>query len=256
MLTSISLVCIPLTDTFARAGGGGGGWGGWGSGSGIALVIVGIYYAIYTIRRKKLLKKAQKNLEKAKAIDSSWNEDELKEITRKTFFLYQDAWMNKNLDSLWEYLSTDYLERAKTDMLTMLGGKKNIIKDPKIHSLNLISVKDTEGHEGDMFVMEVIAAMVDYTISEETGEFIESTLSRGKNEGDVSYQSRAKREKEEFTEFWTFIRIDGKWQLNDIKQGWILLSDITSDLTEVELKEILAKEEATEEISDEVFYNK
>jgi predicted lipid-binding transport protein (Tim44 family) len=67
--------------------------------------------------------------------------------------------------------------------------------------------------------MEVIAAMIDYTLSESTGEFIESTLSRKKNEGDTSYESRAKREKEEFTEFWTFIRINNTWQLNDIKQG-------------------------------------
>lgn len=164
--------------------------------------------------------------------------------------------MNKNLESLGEYLSTDYLDRAKADMADILDGKKNIIKDPKIRSLNLISVKDTEGHEGDMFVMEIIAAMIDYTVSEKTGEFIESTLTQEKNESDASYESRAKREKEEFTEFWTFIRIDGRWQLNDIKQGGVLLSDIGSNPSESELKEILAKEEATEEISDDMFYKK
>ena len=115
--------------------------------------------------------------------------------------------MNKNLDTLGEYLSTDYLERAKKDMNSILNGKKNIIKDPHIYSLNIISVKDIHGQEGDMFVMEIIADMIDYTISEINGTFIESTLSREENESYASYENRAKVEKEEFTEFWTFIRI-------------------------------------------------
>ena len=205
---------------------------------------------------KNFSKKAQKNLELAQMNDFTWNESEFKEIVRKVFFLYQDAWMNKDLDSLGEYLSTDYLERAKRDMADILNGNKNIIKNPKISSLNIISVKDADGKEWDMFVMEVNAAMIDYMISESTGEFIESTLSRDKNESDASYHARAKRQKEEFTEFWTFIRIDGKWQLNDIKQWWVLLSDIASDLTESELQEVLKKEESSEEISDEACYQK
>ncbi len=115
--------------------------------------------------------------------------------------------MNKNLDPLGEYLSTDYLERVKSDMNNILNGKKNIIKDPHIYSLNIISVKDIHGQEGDMFVMEIIADMIDYTVSEIDGTFMESTLSRNENESYINYETRTKIEKEKFTEFWTFIRI-------------------------------------------------
>jgi len=39
----------------------------------VGLIIVGLIYTIYHIRRKKLLKKAQQDLELALDADSSWN---------------------------------------------------------------------------------------------------------------------------------------------------------------------------------------
>jgi hypothetical protein len=98
-------------------------------------------------RKIKLLQKTRKNLELAKANDSTWNESEFKETVQKIFYLYQDALMNKNLDSLRDYLSSDYLERVKDDMTINPKENKRIIKNINISSLHIVSVKDIDGKE-------------------------------------------------------------------------------------------------------------
>lgn len=240
-------------DVFARA------WGGWGSSwsgwwDGVAFIIAILFYAIYHIRRKKLLKKAQKDLQEALLQDSSWNIEWLKQVTRDTFMRYQSAWMDKDISWLRHLMTKYYHEKASKVMQKQLNGKKNILKNIKIHQMNLISVKDKLGRDGDMFAMEVVASMIDYTVDENTWNFVSSTLSRGKNESRSRYESRAKKQWERFTEYWVFMRYNNTWRLNNIKQKMSIIRDIIW-LSQAELLLVLKKEKFSQDVDDSSFYS-
>lgn len=81
-----SIFFINFSEVFARAwNSSSSSWSSWWE-SWIWLIIVWILYAIYEIRRKKLIKKAKADLENALKEDSSWNLENLKEVTRNIFF--------------------------------------------------------------------------------------------------------------------------------------------------------------------------
>lgn len=237
----LSLNILFFDTLFARAWSWDSWW--WGDGTSAIVMFIGfIYLLILSFKREKLRKKAMDDLVIAKSKDPTWNEDILKEIVKNTFFFYQEAWAFKDLSSLNEYLTDDYLSRANEEMNTILAGRKNIIKDPKISFLHLMYIGDREWQEGDIFIMEVNASMIDYIVSETTGEFIKSTLFQGKNELYEDYKKRAMVDSQSFTEYWVFIRVNWEWQLNDIKEGWFLLNDMGDKMTESEIQEVLRKE--------------
>jgi len=236
----------------ARAWGGGSGWGGWDAIWGVIALLI---YAIYEIRRRKMIKKAKADLEKALAWDSSWNLKELEKATTKIFMKYQEAWTNKDLDYVRKDMTQSYYQKAKNIMDKKLSWKKNILKDIRINKLTLMSVRDFPWKDWDMFAMEVDANMIDYTIDEKTWGFIESTLSRQKYESQSEYEIRAKYQWENFKEYYIFIRHNGKWLLNNIKQKFSIVWDIIK-LRESELRKILEKEKNSDEVNDDVFYTK
>ena len=231
----------------------------WGSSSwgwdAIGWVIALIIYAIYEIRRRKMIKKAKKDLEKALSWDSSWNLKELEKTTKKIFIKYQEAWSNKDLDYVRKYMTKSYYEKAQKKLNKILNWKKNILENIHINQLNLMSVRDFPGKDWDMFAMEVDANMIDYTIDKKTGEFIESTLTKRNNEWQKDYGRRAKKEWEDFKEYYIFIRYNWKWLLNNIKQKFSIVWDIIK-LKERELRKILDKEKSSDNVNDDVFYTK
>lgn len=258
-LTSLSMTMLPLLlvglDAEARAGGGGRSNGG-GAAGGVATAIGLAIYAIIEIRRRKMMKKAKEDLAIAKMKDASWNEDGFKDVVGQTFHRYQEAWSKKDMESVRHLLHVDYFDKAKTLLETELAECTNVIKNQKIESMNLMSVKDVSGKEGDMFVMEVNASMIDYTIETKSGAFVESTLSREKNESDESYRRRAMNEASPFREYWVFQRSSGKWLLWEIHQSVSIVSDVMGR-SEAEVMEILAREKASDSTgADGGFYKK
>lgn len=236
------------------------GW--WGSSSSwgwdaIWLIVAWIIYAIYEIRRRKMIKKAKADLKKALSWDSSWNLKELEKATTDIFMKYQKAWSDKDLDFVKKYMTKSYYEKAEKKLKISLNLKwnKNILENIKIEELTLMSVRDFPWKNWDMFAMEVSASMIDYTINEKTWEFIESTLRRKKNESDNDYEKRAKREAWPFKEYYIFIRYNEKWLLNNIKQKFSIVWDIIK-LKESELLKILEKEKWSNEVNDDMFYTK
>lgn len=233
------------------------GWGGSsGSGDGgwaIWAVIAWLIYAIYEIRRRKMIKKAKKDLEEVLKSDSTWNIKSLKEDVKNVFSKYQKARWEKDLTSVKHLMTKKYYEKAKKIMDKKLSWKINIIKDIKIHEMNLMSVRDMPGRDWDMFAMEVSASMIDYTINEKTWKFIRSTMPKRKNETNLSYQNRAMTSASEFKEYYIFIRYDWKWLLNNIKEKFSIVWDIIS-LKEKDLRKVLEQEESTDYVDDSVFY--
>lgn len=242
-------------EVFARAwgwGGWGGGWSSSGDSPGVIIIAL-IISAIYTWRRNKLLKKAKKDLEEAFSEDSSWDIDKLKDMTKEVFMKYQNLWTEKNIDELKNLSTKQYFDKASKVFEKQLNGKKNILKDMKISQMNIISVRDKFWKDGDMFTMEIIARMVDYTVDEETWDFVSSTLSKRKNESQKKYIARAKRQSSWFTEYWSFIRYNNTWRLMNINQKMSIIMDVVW-LSHLALLDILKKESKNQDVDDNVFY--
>lgn len=236
--------------SFARA------WWGWSS-SGwwwiIGLAIAWIYIAIMKIRKKKMMNKAQTDLKNALQVDSSWNETELKKVSEDVFYKYQNAWTNKNLESVKDIFTNSYYQEISKVLSETLQWKKNILKNISLQSTNLMSVKDWIWKDWDMFVMEMNASMIDYTIDENSWNFILSTLDRNDWESDMSYSQRAQTEAWNFTEYWVFMRSNLVWKLHNIKQSDSIIKDIMN-MNENDLKEVLKREENSSEVDDSTFY--
>lgn len=88
--------------------------------------------------------------------------------------------MKKDLEEVKNMITKQYFKKAENIMKTKLTWKKNIIKDIKLKYLHLVSVKDNDWKDWDMFAMEINGNMIDYTIDELTWEFLESNLDRWK----------------------------------------------------------------------------
>lgn len=240
----------------ARAGWwGGSGWSGSSKGEWIAAVVAGLYFAIYKIRRMKMIKKAKIDLENALKEDSSWDIKNLDKVVWEVFYKYQKAWSEKDISTLEPYMTKKYYKKSNRILNTQLklSGRINILEKIQLHSLELMSVRDNPGKDGDMFAMEVTASMIDYTIDEFDGRFVTSTLPRNDKESQSSYERRAMTQPHEFKEYYIFIRHNGKWLLNNVKQKFSIIWDIIW-LSPTVLKWILAYERSTDNVNDDMLY--
>lgn len=232
-------------------------WWGWGSSwwwGVVWWVIVLIIYAIREIRRKKMIKKAKNDLEKALQWDSSWDIKMLESVVENTFLKYQNAWMEKNLKIVENLLTKEYYNKANSILERKLNWKKNILKNVSINKLTLMSVRDSIWKDWDMFAMEIKASMIDYTIDEKTWDFIESTMGKEQNESINNYKDRSMNITSSFTEYYIFIRCNWNWLLNNIKDEFSIVSDVIN-LSEKELNRILKQEEESDKVNEDVFYN-
>ncbi len=200
-------------EVFARGGGGGsGGGGGGGGGSGSSgggsffnLVIIFIIFVITTIyawyKRNQKIKKAQQLITKAESQDSSWDEDILKKRVSEVFYSFQKDWSEFNIDRMKSYLTEDYYKRMVLELNVLKNEhRQNLMKDFKIHSLNIWGIEDNIGSEGDSFTMEVQAWANDSLIDTDSGQTLYSDINS-------------------FTEYWSFVREGTDWKLNLIKQA-------------------------------------
>jgi hypothetical protein len=253
----LNLLLLSL-DVFARAGGGGSSGSGSGKGSAEAAVIVGILYAIYRVRRARMIYQAKKQFAIANANDPTWNLDIFKKTATDIFYKYQDAWMDKNLSSMEPFFHQSYMAKAQKVLATKLRGKKNILTDINLRSIELMSVLDIKGKNGDMFVLEMNFSMVDYTIDEKSGRFVDSTYPRGKNDSEKAWEYNARNKPSGVTEYWVFIRQDENWFLYNIHQIDSFFGNL-KHASVSKLKQILAEEKAKsidEPVDDSFFYKK
>lgn len=245
------------TELLARAGGGGGSGRDSGEGSLLGLIVATLVTMIYQIRRLRLMRKARIQFELANKNDPSWNLSHFKETGSNIFYLYQKAWMEKDLSSVELFFHPRYAKKAKSKMNFHLHGKINVLENVRIKDINLMSVLDVEGKEGDMFVLEFTFMITDYVINEETGEFVDSPLKRKKNESIAKWEKRAQTETDRVIEYWVYYRYKNEWLLYDIHQ----VNSIVADLkfaTPWRLLAILREEENKaydENIDDSFFYD-
>lgn len=253
------LVLLLLTfsvEVFARAGGGGSRSSG--NGSGYGSVAAGLLYAIYRIRRARMVIQAKKQFAAANAEDPSWDIDHFKDTASDLFYAYQEAWMNKDLSTVAAGFHPAYLKKAQAIMDTQLKGKKNIIENVELQNIELMSVLDIEGQDGDMFVLELKFRLIDFTINEKTAEFVTSPSPRRNKESYTKWVMRVQVEPHKVTEYWVFYRQDGKWLMYNIHQIDSFFGELQHASIK-KLREILAKEKAKAKdapVDDSFFYKK
>ena len=219
---STLLMLLLAGEAFARGGGGGSGGGGGGGGGGgfggghggsggscsgwwcffpvvIFLIIFGaIIYGVVLAakRRKKLIEKADKNLAAA-----GWDKSEIKQRVRDVFMAFQAAWSNFDLEAMKPILSESYFKRMVLEMNVLKNEKRrNAVNNPKIFGMAILDAQDNPGENQDNFTVEIRAGADDSLI-------------------DVGRNINLYTDSSEFTEYWEFVKEDGLWKLNLIKQA-------------------------------------
>ena len=229
------IACIALcfllstTSLFARAGGGGSGGGGGGSSGGgsssgnhtssntsstptslltqlamFGVFIVGSGYATYRLRYKVYKKhhSSKQLLKELDDIDPFWKESTIKKQVEDIYYLAQNAWTNKNIGSLRDYVSDDLYEnwRMKLDWMD-IRNERNVLDRIKLLSTSIVGVYDAKLNEHDFVWVCVRGKMVDYKVDETTNDIIE---------GDTRSH--------EFLEYWKFIRKEESILLDEVQQ--------------------------------------
>lgn len=236
MLVLLILIIMLPISVSARAGGGGGSGGSGGGGGGgsstshgstgsssrnrsyrnnrsdnpvsdiISYVIFGIaatggaiiFYA--RIRMKNI--KVKNEMKKLSEIDSTWNYKEFRQTIEDTFFAVQKAWMERNQDISRCFISKALYEEYNTKCEWMkLRHEKNILKRIHLSDALPVEIDDEEGDKDDMIWVYIRAKMVDYIIDDRTKKFISGSILASS-----------------FEEYWKFIKENGTWVLDEIRQ--------------------------------------
>lgn len=207
---TILTILLVTTDIYARAGGGGG--SGKGGGGIIALIIWGIYTAIITIILFIKTSKSDYILRWAFKRDKIWDSNKMKALSKNMFFKMQQAWMNRNIDTVKEFITDGlYVDYKQQLDIMVTNQEKNILESINVADIKIISCEDFSDNSKDSFIAYIKGSIVDYTISEKTGRII-------KNE---------KQEEEKFKDTYHFVRQRNKWLLNYIDND-VTISDLIS----------------------------
>jgi hypothetical protein len=208
----IVILILISEDIYARAGGGGGGGGSGGSGRGLGFIIALIVGVAYTIIVSVILyiKTSDSNLilNWAYKKDKIWDSKRMNALSKSIFLKMQQAWMNRDIDSVKKFISLDLYNDYKEQLeLMKLNKEKNILESIYIINVKIISCEDFNDNTKDSFIAFITGVITDYTIREDTEEIIKNK----------------KKEREDFTDTYHFIRQDGQWILNYIDNDVTLL---------------------------------
>ncbi|MCE5312344.1 MAG: Tim44 domain-containing protein [Nitrospiraceae bacterium] len=138
------------------------------------------------------------------SMDASFDEARFRDTAMDIFFRIQGSWMNRDLSAASGLLTDSMRTAIQQDIDSM-------IKQKQINRLENIAVRSTDITEAwqetgqDFITVRFYANLLDYTVSETTGELV----------------SGSKTEPVKFEEYWTFTRQVGnnQWQLTAINQA-------------------------------------
>lgn len=207
-------------DAFARGGGGGSGGGGGGGGGGsmsggagvipapvaiffnIIILIVIVFGVIFVwYKRRKRIEVAKVTMQAAALQDASWDRDEVMARIRDVFMRFQGDWSALLHEPMREYLTDRYYRRMVLELNVLQNeGRRNDVANPEIFDMTVLDVTDDANDSKDTFTVEIKARADDALLDtrNEKTLFVDRSL---------------------FTEYWTFVREDGVWKLDLIRQG-------------------------------------
>lgn len=145
----------------------------------------------------------EKGFQDIKRFDPGFDEESFKETVQDIFFRIQAGWMNRSLDGIGRWLTSEMAENftAEFDRLKR-EGRSNRLENIAVRKVEPSEVWQESGKE---YVTVLFTAnLLDYTVDDRTGEVV----------------SGSKLDPVKFQEFWTFCRDIGasQWQLCAINQ--------------------------------------
>jgi predicted lipid-binding transport protein (Tim44 family) len=203
-------VLLISVDLFARAGGGGSVGGGGERFKLIGFIISIIYSVIISIILFYKIKKSNEIADQASETDFSWDYDELRHHAKKTFLRMQDAWMYRDIEMVKEIITDRLYDDYKLQLHEMKSrNKMNILSGIEVKGIRIIGCEDYLEDSHDRFIAHIQGEMIDYTIDELSGDIIDNT----------------KKEIENFTDTYHFIRKDKDWVLDYI-DNFVTIFDV------------------------------
>lgn len=179
--------------------------GGW-SQTIVVWMVMACFAGAGTIVFHCYIQKAKyKSLQKMKKFEKpgeDWNAKEMQKYVENAYFVIQECWRLLYPSYAEKYLSKSLAQSWTTKLEWMkVKHEKPIQKRVQLLSVTPVSVWDDEGEEDASIVYLIHGRMIGYYINTDTLEVV-----------------RGKKIPESFYEYWTFIREDGRWVLNEIQQ--------------------------------------
>ena len=218
ILSTFLIITLLFTGScYARAGGGSGsGSNGGGSSSsrgnsyhdhyygrrgrsnpieGIVMTVV-VVSGIYGLNASQRTKKQLDILDDE---DAFWNEERIKKEVKRNYFIIQEAWSKKDLETLKDYLTPQLLDAWQTKMNWYeFQERRNELTNIKLIKQHVVNVYDSENDDEDYFWVYIEGMMDDLTIDEQ-------------NQVIESYDGV-------FVEYWKFKRLGNRILLDEIRQ--------------------------------------
>ena len=198
----------------ARAGGGGGSSGSGGNGGGISGLIAAIVFGIYSVVISAILYFKNSDASSVAAVAALespiWDLEKMRSHAKSVFFKMQEAWMNRDIDSVQDIITDSIYEDYPRQLHIMKVNKEqNILESINVSTIKIISCEDFTDDSRDSYVAYIKGTMIDYTVSEKSGSII-------KND---------EKKEEGYKDTYHFIRVGDKWQLNDI-DNFVSIGDL------------------------------
>ena len=155
------------------------------------------HYGIQKAKRKSL--RSMKSFEKP---GEEWNPKEMKKYVKHAYFVIQECWRRQDTSYAEKYLSKNLIQNWNSKLGWMEVNHEKPVQE-RVRFLNAAPVFafDKEGEEHDRVIYLIHGRMIGYYINIDTGEVV-----------------RGKTSPETFYEYWVFIREDGRWVLDEIRQ--------------------------------------
>lgn len=223
-------MCFTITG-YARAGGGGSGGGGSSGGSGGSsgsgshghyygsggrqssplgnilwggtfLCIAGAGTIVFRYRIQKAKRKSIQSMKMYEKPGEEWNPKELTKYVKHAYFVIQECWRRQDTSYAEQYLSKNLSQNWNSKLGWMeVNHEKPVQEQVRLLSATPVFAFDNEGEEHDRVIYLIHGKMIGYYINTDTGAVV-----------------RGKKVPEAFYEYWTFIREEGRWVLDEIKQ--------------------------------------
>ena len=131
-----------------------------------------------------------------------WNPKKMKKYVKHAYFVIQECWRRQDTSYAEKYLSKNLIQNWNSKLGWMEVNHEKPVQE-RVRFLNAAPVFafDKEGEEHDRVIYLIHGRMIGYYINIDTGEVV-----------------RGKTSPETFYEYWVFIREDGRWVLDEIRQ--------------------------------------
>ena len=119
------------------------------------VVVSGIYGLNASQRRRKarlLHQRTKKQLDILDDEDAFWNEERIKKEVKRNYFIIQEAWSKKDLETLKDYLTPQLLDAWQTKMNWYeFQERRNELTNIKLIKQHVVNVYDSENDDEDYF---------------------------------------------------------------------------------------------------------